>query len=149
MRRRLVRTASAIWMTLGVGHLTLAVLIDRTRVADWLDEGLWAAVPLGAAETVEAQANATAFWGGVGSFAVPLAVLSGLLWRLAGREVPVPAWVGWTMAGWCALGGVLLVPSPYFVGMIPGLLIVLASRHRESECDTPSRKLLFTRRVSH
>ncbi|KAA1429218.1 DUF6463 family protein [Nocardioides antri] len=136
MSRRLLSWASGLLVLLGVGHVVVSVLVDHARVADWLGDGLWATVPLVPEQTVDEQATVAAFWGGVGSFAVPLVLLGLLVRHLAARGVPVPAWVGWGVAGWCVLGGVMLVPSPFFVGVVPGLLIVLAAR---DERPLPSR----------
>ncbi|MGW4684013.1 DUF6463 family protein [Streptomyces sp. NPDC004244] len=131
--KRLVRWASGILVGLGTGHLALLAYAAREDIAGWVDRGVWAAVPLGLADggtdpTLEALQTKVAFWAGPGSFAVPLIVLGCLMWHLAGRGVPVPARVGWGLAAWSALGGVLLVPSPYFVGTAAALLVVLAAR---------------------
>ncbi|MEU2165299.1 DUF6463 family protein [Streptomyces chengbuensis] len=129
-RRRLVRWASGIMLGLGAGHLLLLAVMAREAVADWAERGLWAAVPLadGGAASEESLENQLTFWAGPGSFAVPLVLLGLLTWHLAGRGVAVPAGIGWGLAVWCCVGGVLLVPSPYFVGAVSGVLIVLASR---------------------
>ncbi|NUW33307.1 hypothetical protein HTZ77_18000 [Nonomuraea sp. SMC257] len=134
-RKRLLRWASGIMIALGVGHLVILTTIDWRHVSGWADRGMWAAVPLdlsgSAVRTAESLQNTVTFWAGLGSFAVPLALLGGLIWRLAGRGVAVPAWVGWGLAVWCVFGGVLLVPSPYFVGTLAGLLVVFAARKTE------------------
>jgi hypothetical protein len=129
---RLLRWAAAIMLVLGIGHLLVAALIDGARMSGWLRDGLWATVPLIPEHTVEELATVAAFWGGFASFAVPLVLLGCLVWHLAGRGVPVPAWVGWGLSVWCAFGGIVLVPSPFFLGVVPGVLIVLAA-HRDRE----------------
>lgn len=135
-RKRLLRWASGIMFVLGVGHLSLLALIAGEAITGWVDRGMWAAVPLvladgGAAPTVESLRNTVTFWAGPGSFAAPLVLLACLTWHLAGRGVAVPAGVGWALAAWCALGGVLLVPSPFFAGVVSGALIIVAARKRE------------------
>jgi hypothetical protein len=105
-------------------------------------QGLWAAVPLdfaqgGAGQTMEALRNKISFWAGPGGFAVPLILLGCLIWHLAGREAKVPAGIGWALGAWCLVAGVLLVPSPFFAGVVSGALIVVASR--EELGDRPSR----------
>lgn len=127
---RMVRGASGIMVFLGIGHLLVIALLMRGELGGWLERGLWAAVPLGGANppTYEALRTDVAFWAGVGSFSVPLILLGALTWHLVGRGVSIPSFVGWALIAWCALGGVLLVPSPFFVGTIAGVLIVLASR---------------------
>ncbi|WP_436761971.1 hypothetical protein [Streptosporangium sp. V21-05] len=141
--RRLLRWASGIMLVLGAGHLSLAVLIAGEGVAGWVDRGMWAAVPLvftggGAGKTVESLRNDLAFWAGPGSFSVPLILLGCLTWHLAGRGVAVPAGIGWGLAAWCALGGVLLVPSPFFAGTVAGALIVLAARREDLPVTRPA-----------
>lgn len=130
--KALLRWAGGIMVVLGVGHLTLLALIDGAVIAAWAERGLWAAVPLdiaGGAEPTAAQLqNSLTFWGGPGSFSVPLILLGALVWNLAGRGVAVPAWVGWGVAAWCVVGGVLLVPSPYFLGAVAGLLVAWGAR---------------------
>ncbi|MCP2318120.1 hypothetical protein APR12_003473 [Nocardia amikacinitolerans] len=132
--KSLLRWASGIMIVLGTGHLILLALSAWSDITGWVDRGVWAAVPLGLSdeeETVESAQNALTFWAGPGSFAVPLILLGCLTWHLTGRGVPVPAWVGWSLAAWCLLGGILLVPSPYFAGTVAGALVVLAARKRD------------------
>ncbi|URN18392.1 MULTISPECIES: DUF6463 family protein [Streptomyces] len=129
--KRLLRWAGGIVCVLGAGHLALVAVLARADVAGWAERGVWAAVPLldAAAEpTVASLRNEGTFWAGPGSFSVPLVLLGCLVWHLAGRGVTVPAWVGWGLAAWCVLGGVLLVPSPFFAGAVAGVLVVLAAR---------------------
>nr|WP_281191076.1 DUF6463 family protein [Micromonospora citrea] len=127
-----MRWASGIMITLGAGHLALLTAFAGEGVGDWVDRGPWAAVPLapadGADRTAESLRNEVTFWAGPGSFAVPLILLGWLTWHLAGRGVAVPAGIGWALAAWCLVGGVLLVPSPYFAGVVAGALVVLAAR---------------------
>lgn len=141
MSRKLLGWAQGILLLLGIGHAVVSVVLDRTRVADWLADGLWATVPLVPEQhAVDEQATVAAFWGGVGSFAVPLVLLALLIGHLAAREMPVPAWVGWGVIGWCVLGGIILVPSPFFVGVVPGVLIVLAARSSAPAGSRPAER---------
>jgi hypothetical protein len=135
-RKRLLRWASGIMLVLGTGHLLLLTLFAWEDITGWVDRRVWAAVPLalgggGADQTVESLQNGVTFWAGPGSFAVPLILLGCLTWHLAGRGVAMPAGIGWGLAAWCFVGGVLLVPSPYFAGIISGALIILATRKED------------------
>ncbi|MFI6796407.1 DUF6463 family protein [Streptosporangium canum] len=135
-RKRLLRWAGGIMIVLGAGHLSLLALAAWEDIAGWAERGMWAAVPLaltdgGAVQTAESLQNKVTFWAGPGSFAVPLILLGCLTWHLAGRGVAVPAGIGWALATWCVLGGVLLVPSPFFAGIISGALIILAARKED------------------
>ncbi len=128
-RMRLLQWASGIMLVLGTGHLLLLTLLAWQGITGWVDRGVWAAVPLATADqTVASLQNRVTFWTVPGSFAVPLILLGCLTWHLAGRGVAIPAGIGWGLAAWCFLGGVLLVPSPYFAGIISGALIILATR---------------------
>ena len=125
---RLVRIAGAVLVALGAGHLALAAVLTRATLLGWAADGVWAAVPLLPGAAPAGARDALAFWGGAGGFAVPLVILGLLLRHLAGRGVRVPAFVGWTVAVWCLVGAVLLVPSPFAVGVVAGMLVVLAAR---------------------
>ncbi|GAA2368150.1 hypothetical protein [Nonomuraea africana] len=145
-RKRLLRWASGIMLVLGTGHLSLLALVAFENIAGWVDRGIWAAVPLvltggGAVPTVESLQNTVTFWAGPGSFSVPLILLGCLTWHLAGREVAVPAGIGWGLATWCAVGGVLLVPSPFFAGIISGALIIVAARKVDRSGAARNREL--------
>ncbi|MFJ8076470.1 hypothetical protein ACIQ7Q_21610 [Streptomyces sp. NPDC096176] len=134
--KQLLRWASGIMFVLGAGHLLLLALISWGDITGWVDRGVWAAVPLaltdsGADPTAESLQNEVTFWAGPGSFAAPLILLGCLTWHLAGRGVAVPAGVGLGLAAWCLVGGVLLVPSPYFAGTVSGVLVILAARAQD------------------
>ncbi|WP_067470394.1 DUF6463 family protein [Nocardia amamiensis] len=142
--KRLLRWASGIMLVLGMGHLILLALAARDEITGWVDLGIWAAVPLNpgdAVQSVESLESKVTFWAGPGSFAVPLILLGFLTWHLAGRGVAVPAGIGWGIAAWCALSGILLVPSPFFAGIIPGALIILAARKGERSQAAPERQM--------
>jgi hypothetical protein len=144
-RTRLLRWASGIIITLGVGHLILLTLVAWTDMAGWAEQGLWAAVPLdladgGASQPIETLQNELTFWAGPGGFAVPQILLGCLIWHLAGREVRVPAGIGWALGAWCLVGGVLLVPSPFFAGVVSGALIIVAARERPVARRAPARR---------
>lgn len=125
--RRLLRWAGGIMITLGVGHLVVLARTAGEHFGAWVDRGMWAAVPFLDREAASFQDSVT-FWAGPGGFAVPLVLLGCLVWRLAQRDGAVPAGIGWALATWCVLNGSLLGPSPFFAGIVPGALIVLAAR---------------------
>ncbi|TMR92348.1 DUF6463 family protein [Nonomuraea basaltis] len=145
-RKRLLRWASGIMLVLGMGHLSLLALVAWEDITGWVGRGMWAAVPLvladgGAVQTVESLQNEVTFWAGPGGFAVPLILLGCLTWHLAGRGVAVPAGIGWGIATWCVIGGVLLVPSPFFAGIISGALIILAARKKDRSGAAQDREM--------
>ncbi|WP_280243431.1 DUF6463 family protein [Nocardia abscessus] len=148
--KRLLRWASGLMLVLGTGHLLLLALGAWEEITGWVDRGIWAAVPLelSGAATVESLQNKLTFWAGPGSFAVPLMLLGLLIWHLADRGVAVPAWIGWGLAVWCLLGGILLVPSPYFVGVIAGILIIWAARKDDRSASAAGSSSPATERNS-
>ncbi|QJW35889.1 DUF6463 family protein [Cellulosimicrobium protaetiae] len=128
--RRTARVAAGTLVALGSGHLAVVTTVGRDRLAAWADSGLWAAVPLfpgpdPSATTLQDQA---AFWSGVGSFAVPLVALGGLVWWLAGKGTIPPTPLGWALVAWFAVGAIVLVPSPMILGALAGALLVVAAR---------------------
>jgi hypothetical protein len=127
----LQRIGSALLITLGVGHLILTIIFQGPKMLDWVTQGLWAAVPLKVGTTqpsIEALRNAVVFWASIGSFAIPSTLLGVLLWTHAGRGVTPGAWLGWAVTVWFALLTLLLVPSPGIVGVIAGILFLIATR---------------------
>jgi hypothetical protein len=125
----LLRWAGGISIALGVGHLAVVTLTAGQHFGEWVDRGVWAAVPFLDRGAASAEDAAT-FWAGPGGFAVPQILLGYLVWHLARRGTPVPAGIGWALAAWGLLNGVLLGPSPFFACLVPGALIVLAGRKR-------------------
>ncbi|MGV9615708.1 DUF6463 family protein [Nocardia xishanensis] len=131
--KRSLRWAAGIMVVLGAGHLLLLALMAWGDITGWVDRGIWAAVPLAVNEgsdgpTVDSLQNEVTFWAGPGSFAVPFILLGCLTWHLAERGIAVPAGIGWGLAAYSVFSGVLLVPSPYFAGVVAGVLVVVAAR---------------------
>jgi hypothetical protein len=126
------RVACGILIVLGAGHLTLLALTSGASVVGWAERGLWAAVPLvlgdAGEQSTDALVNEVTFWAGPGSFAVPQVLLGFLIWHLADRGAPVPAWLCWGLILWSALAGVLLVPSPFLLGAVAGILLLVVRR---------------------
>jgi len=108
---------------------------------DWVTQGLWAAVPLKVAQpSIEALQNAVVFWASIGSFAIPSILLGILQWTLAGRGITPGSWLGWAVTVWFALLTLLLVPSPGILGVIAGILFLIATRQEDlrNKARTPS-----------
>jgi hypothetical protein len=127
------RIAAAIMIVLGAGHFISLIVLGGgagDAMLRWVDEGLWAAVPvtMEPPTTTAALENEVTFWAGLGSFSVPLTVLGGLLWAQARRGISPPPWVGWTLIAWFGVNTVLLVPSPSVLGVAAGVLLVLGAR---------------------
>lgn len=126
----LQRWVGGILIAVAVGHLIATVLAGGRHLRDWAADGFWSVVPfLDAGElSIGALHGAVTFWSGPGGFALPLILLGALVWHVAGRGGSVPAWMGWALAVWGTANGVLLGPSPYFVLLVPAVLLILARR---------------------
>ena len=125
----LQRIGSALLITLGVGHLILMIIFQGPKMLDWVTQGLWAAVPLKVGTpSIEALQNAVVFWASIGSFAIPSILLGVLQWTHAGRGITPGSWLGWAVTVWFALLTLLLVPSPGILGVIAGILFLIATR---------------------
>ncbi|QCI68997.1 hypothetical protein E8M01_02130 [Phreatobacter stygius] len=69
------------------------------------------------------------FWTTVGSFAVPLLILAQLVLWLDRRGLPVPAFIGWSLAAWLTVAALVIEPSGFPVGVAAaGCLIVGSDR---------------------
>lgn len=132
-----LRAAGTMLAVIGIGHGALGLYVSRRQYAAWARRGWWSTVPLtssgpdGRERGVDGLRDQAAYWAGIGSFAVPTAVLGGLLWYLADADVAVPRWVGWAIAGWSAAAGVILAPAPWPVITAGGVLVALPQEPRQ------------------
>lgn len=113
-------------MSIGGLHTALFAVESRSEWGGWLSGELRGADPDTHAETVRL------FWALPGGFAVPLILLGLLLSRMARTGQEVPRYVGWVLAGWVVLAGWILGPSGFPLGLVPAVLLILASRGRRS-----------------
>ncbi|WP_406232854.1 hypothetical protein [Nocardia sp. NBC_01009] len=60
----------------------------------------------------------------------------------------MPAGIGWGLAAWCVLGGVLLVPSAFFAGVVPGALIIVAARKGDQSAAPRSGEMAFSQHAA-
>lgn len=120
----------------GLLHAVAAAVMRNDVWAQIIDEGFFNTVTLD--PPADRLAVSEAFWFSPGSFAVPLLLLGSLVTWLTRRGEPVPGWLGWGVAGWAVLLGLL---SGFDVGaftllLIGGLLVVGAWNARRA----PSRR---------
>lgn len=126
-----LRTAGGLLVTLGVGHLAIGTVARHHTIADWARRGLWSTVSIEMGTktppATESLIDVATYWSGIGSFAVPTAVLGALIIERAVHDEAVPAWAGWTIGTWCAVAGVILEPAPWPLGVVAGALVAGAA----------------------
>lgn len=103
-------------------HLAFWAVATWSNWDHWATGGLWGAEEAGDIE------SAADFWALPGSFMLPLALLALLIERLARSGRAAPAYVGWALTGWVVLCAAILMPSGFILGIIPGIMLIAASR---------------------
>ncbi|WP_329404275.1 DUF6463 family protein [Streptomyces melanogenes] len=124
--RTLTLWAGRSAVSIGALHTALFAVKSRSQWGGWLSGELRGADPGTHAETVRL------FWALPGGFSVPLILLGLLLSRMARTGQQVPRYVGWTLAGWVVLAGWILGLSGFPLGLVPAVLLILASKARRS-----------------
>lgn len=124
--RTLTLWAGRSAVSIGALHTALFAVKSWSHWGGWLSGELRGADPDTHAETVRL------FWALPGGFSVPLILLGLLLSRMARTGQQVPRYVGWTLAGWVVLAGWILGLSGFPLGLVPAVLLVLASKARRS-----------------
>ncbi len=130
-----VQRAALALVALSVVHLIVLGIDAASYVSGWIGLELWTAEhwwPLREQSRALVESGA-AFWSTLGSFAVPTIVLCLLVRHLARSGIPVPAFVGWSMAGWMLVGTIVLEPSGLPVGL--GIAIWLWTGLRRGTAD--------------
>ncbi|MFJ7266321.1 DUF6463 family protein [Streptomyces sp. NPDC099050] len=122
--RTLTLWAGRSAVAIGVLHTALFAVVSRPQWGGWLSGELRGADPDTHAE------SASLFWALPGGFAVPLILLGLLLSRMARTGQEVPRYVGWALAGWVVLAGWILGPSGFPLGLVPAVLLIVASWER-------------------
>ncbi|MEU8462403.1 DUF6463 family protein [Streptomyces sp. NPDC029003] len=124
--RTLTLWAGRSAVSIGGLHAALFAVKSRSEWGGWLSGALHGADPDSHAESLRL------FWALPGGFAVPLILLGLLLSRMARTGHEVPRYVGWVLAGWVVLAGWILEPSGFPLGLVPAMLLILASMTRRS-----------------
>lgn len=89
----------------GLFHVVVSALMRQEVWAQIAEEGFLNTVTLN--PSADRLAVVEAFWFSPGSFGVPLFLLGSLVTWLTRRGERVPAWLGWGVAAWAVLIGLL------------------------------------------
>ena len=110
----------------GLFHTVAAVSMRQEAWAQIVDEGFFNTVSL--EPSADRLAVAEAYWFSLGSFGVPMLLLGSLVTWLTRRGVRVPGWLGWGVAGWASLIGLVGgFDGGTFVLLSIGVLLVLGA----------------------
>ena len=110
----------------GLFHTVAAVSMRQEAWAQIVDEGFFNTVSL--EPSADRLAVAEAFWFSLGSFGVPLLLLGSLVTWLTRRGVRVPGWLGWGVAGWASLIGLVGgFDAGTFILLSIGVLLVVGA----------------------
>ena len=131
----MVRWSAVALIVLAVVHLLVLGIDVPAELPKWLEFSLWTLdhwQPL-RAQPLDLALSSGVFWATAGSFAVPLLILGSLLLWLDRRGDPIPAFVGWTLAGWTALMTLLMPPSGFPLGLLIALCLAVGLERRKTQ----------------
>ena len=121
----MVRWASGAIMLLCIIHLAVLGLDVPGEWNRWISFNLWTFDhwQFLRAQPIDLALSGAVFWATVGSFAFPLLILGALVWWLDRRGLPIPSFVGWSLAGWMLFATLLMAPSGFPVGLAVALVL--------------------------
>ncbi|MEU6860329.1 DUF6463 family protein [Glycomyces sp. NPDC046736] len=121
----MIKWSGRILVFLGTGHTLLALALTLAdHAGTWFTGVLW-----GPDEGVITMSQGmAAYWLTIGSFGPPLVVLGlAVLWTQRRGIVP-PAFIGWALLAWTVCCTVILLPSPWILGVIASVLYLVGVR---------------------
>ncbi|MDQ3734343.1 MAG: DUF6463 family protein [Actinomycetota bacterium] len=121
---------AAIWALIVISSIHVVFfsiqVVAQGHLSAWLSGQLWGPQVL----DVEMSQAQGAFWQLLGSFAIPLLLLSALLLRLIRTDVPIPGFIGYGLAIWLLICSAVLEPSGFPLGLLPAGMLIVAHRRR-------------------
>jgi Family of unknown function (DUF6463) len=117
-----IRFAARACMFIAVTHMLLALLGSLGILTEMAHSRFWNTVP---APWVNAQLeHQLVFWASLGSFAVPLFLLGGLIEWIG----HAPVFLGWALLGFALVTAVLAPISGFWTLFIPAILLIVDAR---------------------
>lgn len=111
-------------------HLVVLGMDALPLMGGWASGALWTmahwAPVIGQPQPL--LANNAAFHATLGSFAGPMLVFGALVVWMDRRGIVPPAFVGWGLGAWALIAALVMEPSGYPLGLIPAVLLIMASR---------------------
>ena len=126
----MLRWAGYTMMAMSLLHLVVLGLDAMSLMGGWASGALWTMAhwqPV-IGQPQELLANNAAFHATAGSFAGPMLVLGVLAVWMDRRSIVPPAFLGWGLGAWAVIASLIMEPSGYPLGLIPAVLLVIASR---------------------
>jgi hypothetical protein len=127
----MVKACAIALIALSGVHMLVLGADALAYVPGWVRLDLWTLAhwtPL-AHQPSEIALSGAAFWSTLGSFAVPAAILGGLILHMAMHGQRVPVAIGWALFAWLIAASAVVEPSGFPAGVaIAGLLLVALYR---------------------
>ncbi|GAA1587643.1 hypothetical protein GCM10009678_82570 [Actinomadura kijaniata] len=123
--------AGGILVLLACLHLSSAALLSADHLPGWFRGELWF-FPPDPDDLATPAPNVGAFWMVWGSFGVPLGLVGALVAGYGRRGQVPPPYVGVIVGFWALTSAAVFEPSPFALGMIPAVMLLIASRKRQA-----------------
>ncbi|MCC3764174.1 DUF6463 family protein [Glycomyces sp. TRM65418] len=121
----MIAWAGRIFVFLGIGHTVLSLaLVAPSHAAAWFGGVLWRPDE----GITEMSPGMAAYWLTVGGFGLPLLALGFAVLWMHRRGIAPPAFLGWTILAWTAANTVILLPSPWILGVVASVLYLAGVR---------------------
>jgi hypothetical protein len=134
-----------IFVVLGAVHTVLSLaMVVADHAGSWFTGGLWQSE----GGFLDMTDGMSSYWFSLASFGVPLfAIGLTILWLLR-RGITPPAFLGWTLLAWALVNLVVLLLSPWILGVVAAVLYLAGVRRARlsSRASDGSAALLETSR---
>lgn len=120
-------------VALGILHMFVLGIDAVAEIPGWLRLELWTTEhwqPL-RAQRLEILAGNAAFWSTIGSFALPLIMIGAVVIWLDNRQLPVPAFLGWSLLAWIVVASLIIEVSGFPLGIPIATCLILGARRQK------------------
>ncbi|WP_225731443.1 MULTISPECIES: DUF6463 family protein [unclassified Nocardia] len=123
----MIKTAGWLLVVLGAAHTIGALTIDHAAryAGTWFSGGLWREARDGFLPMSQAG---SAFWFSLESFGPPMIVIGLIVLWLDRRGITPPPFIAWILGISTVLDAVILFPTPWALGLIAQILLLIAAR---------------------